>query len=663
QFYRQSINNSSFLSDTSQTLRKVMFNYQGSILPHGGSITTAPGQFSNLPSSQQAAAANLAEISVGDAVASWSAMQIAQLLSSRPSDAVNERGWNGLTPLHRACLRGQADIVDCLLAKGADSGAASDNGETPMHCAARRGNPQVLESLLRSGVDPFPSDRLGKLPVHHAASNGSVFSLLYLEQCLSGQKSQTPLFETQDYAGRTPLHYAVQHDHDQAIEALLRQRRCCPLIADQSGDTPLHLAARLGRAHHCYLLLLGEPGSNWAQKLLFATNKAGRTALDETAVAAASASSARTSTTAIALTETVDPHRLEATRSFLNAMRLAGTPARMRLLLRSLWLLILIAPFSIFGIAVLLSQCCLPSVYAPYLLTCGTVCSVLFTRSQGHRMDTAAKQPNPAYFGSFFGGFAHTMICYFAKCVWRHDIQYDASATWLHYSALLCLPLFCIIYAALLRGDPGWATASNETTLLRPDGRPTTLVDLVRERRALADSYCSTCERCLSTERTKHCRLCNRCVLDLDHHCLFLMKCVAKNNLRLFACFMLLAWYGVTAFLVSSFRLYSHLYGPLPAVTDDGFFGAHASNLASWYFQEPWLFHSVLLNAGSWVFGAYMNYYNLTNLSMGQTYFFRIQRQVGLLGRIKNLYHFFTTGRVFASDDFAVPYSRATDLL
>ena len=39
-------------------------------------------------------------------------------------------------------------------------------------------------------------------------------------------------------------------------------------------------------------------------------------------------------------------------------------------------------------------------------------------------------------------------------------------------------------------------------------------------------------------ELTKHCRLCETCFLSLDHHCLFLLRCVARNNHRAFVFFM-----------------------------------------------------------------------------------------------------------------------------
>ena len=40
-------------------------------------------------------------------------------------------------------------------------------------------------------------------------------------------------------------------------------------------------------------------------------------------------------------------------------------------------------------------------------------------------------------------------------------------------------------------------------------------------------------------ELTKHCRLCEACMLSLDHHCLFLTRCVAGKNHRAFVFFML----------------------------------------------------------------------------------------------------------------------------
>lgn len=61
-------------------------------------------------------------------------------------------------------------------------------------------------------------------------------------------------------------------------------------------------------------------------------------------------------------------------------------------------------------------------------------------------------------------------------------------------------------------------------------------------------TYCDRC-RIVRPARCHHCSTCNRCVLQYDHHCLWLNNCIGYNNYRSFllALFFLMAgcWYGV----------------------------------------------------------------------------------------------------------------------
>jgi len=63
---------------------------------------------------------------------------------------------DGYTPLHDACVEGNAEVVKALLEKGADI-HAKDNGEcTPMHWACWNGHAEVVKVLLEKGANVTP---------------------------------------------------------------------------------------------------------------------------------------------------------------------------------------------------------------------------------------------------------------------------------------------------------------------------------------------------------------------------------------------------------------------------------------------------------------------------------------------------------------------------
>ncbi|XP_022101680.1 cyclin-dependent kinase 4 inhibitor C-like isoform X2 [Acanthaster planci] len=94
--------------------------------------------------------------------------------------------------------------------------------------------PEVAEFLLKSGADPNVRDR---------------------------------------DVGRTPLHDAAEHGHEDTVRLLLKHG-ADPLVRDMRGDTPAHLAAVEGRPPQI-LELLSRGCSMWER------NNAGRTPLDE----------------------------------------------------------------------------------------------------------------------------------------------------------------------------------------------------------------------------------------------------------------------------------------------------------------------------------------------------------------------------------------------
>jgi ankyrin repeat protein len=65
---------------------------------------------------------------------------------------VNARDAEGQTPLHRAATRGYKDLVELLIAKGAEVNAKHKNGQTPLQMAASEGHKEVVEFLKKHGA-------------------------------------------------------------------------------------------------------------------------------------------------------------------------------------------------------------------------------------------------------------------------------------------------------------------------------------------------------------------------------------------------------------------------------------------------------------------------------------------------------------------------------
>ena len=87
---------------------------------------------------------------------------------------VNAKDQKGKTPLHRAASEGHKEIVELLIAKGANVNVNAKNefGSTPLHVAAFQGHKEIAELLIPNGADVSAKDKYEQTPLHFAAING-----------------------------------------------------------------------------------------------------------------------------------------------------------------------------------------------------------------------------------------------------------------------------------------------------------------------------------------------------------------------------------------------------------------------------------------------------------------------------------------------------------
>lgn len=168
---------------------------------------------------------------LADAAAHGDAARVRELVKAGANP--NAQGERGVNLLQYALIAKSADGLQALLDNGADPNHPGLAGSTVVHAAAIADDPDYLRRLLDKGADPNVRHRI---------------------------------------SGAPPLSGAAGPRTDAQFRMLL-ERGAKPDLADNGGNTPLHIAAMINAGQHVLLLLErgANPNARNAQNATFQT--------------------------------------------------------------------------------------------------------------------------------------------------------------------------------------------------------------------------------------------------------------------------------------------------------------------------------------------------------------------------------------------------------
>ena len=234
-----------------------------------------------------------AAIDIFCAIGRGSRLEAEAALARDPAAAGRRLGFvlGSLQPLHLAVSLGRAELVDLLLARGADPTARTDGGLTPLAISRARSAPAISERLIAAGAredaacavvrDDLPaleaslpgpdSEWLGRL-LRTAAERGAARVIPRLVAAGADPQGTGRSLISERAAEVGPLHLAARSGRTEAVAALL-DAGALPQ-GPASLATPLHLAA--GGGHLAAVRLLAERGAPpGARDRLFGATPAG----------------------------------------------------------------------------------------------------------------------------------------------------------------------------------------------------------------------------------------------------------------------------------------------------------------------------------------------------------------------------------------------------
>jgi ankyrin repeat protein len=159
-----------------------------------------------------------------------------------PGDHHLDPDHDGWTPLHFAAFKGDLEVLELLLSKGAPPDTRDNRNKwTALHYVAAHGHNRLVAPLIKAGADPNAvSGPEGNTPLHIAVAMG------YPPGYISSNKDKADFIrrEADLFKRQADLRKVLQGHPDVASELL--KHGANPNTLTREGRTPLHLVAERG---------------------------------------------------------------------------------------------------------------------------------------------------------------------------------------------------------------------------------------------------------------------------------------------------------------------------------------------------------------------------------------------------------------------------------
>mmetsp|Transcript_22961 Transcript_22961/g.38431 ORF Transcript_22961/g.38431 Transcript_22961/m.38431 type:complete len:425 (-) Transcript_22961:36-1310(-) len=166
------------------------------------------------------------------------------------------------------------------------------------------------------------------------------------------------------------------------------------------------------------------------------------------------------------------------------------------------------------------------------------------------------------------------IVCYFCTMARRFGASFNGIA------ALVSLS---IVYTFL-------KTSTTTAKYLQPqqledEGSRRLLIDKIVQsaesagRSSGSSGHFRLCTTCLVDKSlaSTHCSECNRCMMSVDHHCLFVCNCIGRGNRRMFTLFLASASLGCSMFVIVALYMTYTEYCPL-------FYTIKQESMSMWFY-------------------------------------------------------------------------------